>query len=137
MGTATSARRLGDPTPASTLVAIHFVPAPYPLQHDDRRCQDGVLFPAIQTSVFIERRHALVVPNYLDRATSRKPAVRPAILANADVHPLRSRDGTLPLRSPLPRLRDASILRPIPQPDRHARRFHPHQESHSLPRRAF
>src|ERR1700691_856131 len=136
MGTATSTAGLGSPPVAPAVVALCPLSAADLFQHHDCRRAHGDQLPAPPAGVLAGRRHALSIPHRLDRATSRKPAARPSILAHADVHPLRPRDGTLPLCPPLRRLRHAAILRALPQPDRNLRSFHSHQESDPLARRS-
>src|SRR5260370_27681717 len=139
MGTAAPARCLGHPTAAPSLVALRTFRRADDVQHNGRRRAHGVQLPAPTTGIFAECRLALSVPNRLDRATSCKPAAGPTFLGHADVHSLRARNGTLPVRPLLPGLRNATLVRAVSlsQPVWHARGFHPNQEPNPLARRAL
>src|ERR1700730_10325250 len=139
MGTAAPARCLGHPTAAPALVALRTFLRADDVQHNGRGRPHAVQLPAPTTGVLVKRRLALSVPNRLDRATSRQPAVGPSFLAHADVHPVRARDGTLPLWPSLPGLRDATLVCAVSlsQPVWHARGLHPNQELNPLARRAL
>jgi hypothetical protein len=136
MGFTDPAPRLGHAAAAPALVAaLLLLAATFP-QHSNRGARIYANFALHQPAFSFNDEN---IPLFPIQWMWQAPAADAwaFVFPYADVHPPRARDGALPLRPALSRVRNAAIFYSVSQLDRHARSVHPHQKPDSHARGLF